>query len=75
MTTQKQVEEAVEAALRGYAVSQSNPCGGTGYYDEGEAKPYRVLFADGAACESFATLEEAVEAANDYADEMDVEQE
>lgn len=68
----KKVEVAVEKALRGHAVSDKNPCGGTGYYDEGEALPFRVLFADGCNCESFATLDGAVDAAGDYAGEMDV---
>jgi hypothetical protein len=65
--------DKIEAALREYATTQDNPCGGCGYYDAGEAKPWRVLFADGAACESFATLDAAIEAADAYADEMDAE--
>lgn len=63
--------EAIDAAFRSHRTTASNPCGGCGYYDDGESLPWRVHFADGASDESFATLAEAVEAASEYADEMD----
>lgn len=69
----KRTEEAIEAALGELAVSDESPCGGTGYYDQNEELPYRVLFCDGAGCESFKTLEEAVQAAEEYAAEMELE--
>lgn len=69
----QRTEEAVEDALGEFAVSNESPCGGTGYYDQNDDLPYRVLFCDGVACESFKTLEEAVEAASAYADEMRLE--
>lgn len=66
--------KAIDKALREYRTTHDNPCGGCGYYDEGEEKPYRVHFCDGASDESFATLAEAIDAASAYADEMDAEQ-
>lgn len=66
-------ESAVELALGCYAVSNSNPCGGTGYYDAGEALPYRVLYSDGCD-ETFASFADAVDSAESYRDEMDAEE-
>lgn len=63
----------IEDAFRSYATTDENPCGGCAYYEEGDALPFRVHFADGAADEQFATVAEAIEAASDYADEMDDE--
>ena len=64
-------ELAIEKALRQYGCSASNPCGGTGYKDADGR--WRVLFADGIACEKFATAEEAIEAAREFAEESDLE--
>ena len=64
---------AIEESLRGYVTTPSNPCGGAAYYDEGEAKPWRLLYCDGCDEESFVTADEAIKAASDYADEMDDE--
>ena len=65
--------EAIDEALRQYRTTHNNPCGGCGYYDTGEEKPYRVHYCDGGSDESFATLDEAIAAASAYADEMDAE--
>lgn len=66
----QRTEVAIEEALGEFSVSDDSPCGGTGYYEPNEENPYRVLFCDGASCESFKTLEEAVTAATAYAEEM-----
>lgn len=68
----KTFELKIEEALGQFAVSNSNPCGGTGYYDEGEEFPYRVLFSDGVS-ESFESIEGAIEAAESYCEDMDQE--
>lgn len=66
---QQKFETAIEKALGEYAVSHDNPCGGTGYVDEGEGFPYRVLFCDGVS-QSYATAKEAIKAAKDYVSEF-----
>lgn len=65
-------EVAIETALGEYACSNDTPCGGTGYVDEEEELPYRVLFCDGVS-ESYATAGEAIQAAEVYAEKMDKE--
>lgn len=65
--------DRIEEALGDYATTDENPCGGAAYYDEGEAKPWRVLYCDGSIQESFATADEAIAAAESYASEMDAE--
>lgn len=61
-------DEAVRDALGEFAGGDSNPCGGLGYYDANEDKPYRVLFSDG-VYESFATAAEGIAEATKYAAE------
>lgn len=73
LTVGKTFEKNIEDALGRFAVSDGNPCGGTGYYEPEESLPYRVLFCDGSECESFATPEEAIASAQSYADEMRAE--
>jgi hypothetical protein len=63
----------IEGALGEYATTSDNPCGGAAYYEEGESKPWRLLYCDGAQSEYFATADEAVDAAESYAEEMDAE--
>lgn len=63
----------IEAALGAYCCTPANPCGGVGYYDAGEPLPYRVLYADGAECERFATADEAIAAAAAYAADCDAD--
>jgi hypothetical protein len=60
--------DAIEAAAGGYAVSDANPTGLAAYYDVASPTPWRI--ADDGGSESFATAEEAREAAADWADEM-----
>lgn len=66
-TTNQDFATAIENALEEFACTNDNPCGGTGYHDEGEDLPFRVLYCDGVD-ESFATAEEAIEAAEEYAE-------
>jgi hypothetical protein len=63
----------IEDALRGYATTDVNPCGGAAYYEDGKEMPWRLLYCDGAESDRFATADEAVDAAENYADEMDDE--
>lgn len=65
--------EMLRTSFREYLSTGDNPCGGEVYHDKGEQKPWRVLFADGAACESFETEDEVKKAIEDYADKMDDE--
>ena len=65
--------ESLEAAFREYRTTNDNPCGGCVYYEKGESYPWRVHFVDGCVDESFMTPEEAREAIEDYADQMDAE--
>lgn len=55
----------IEAAAGRYRVTHANPCGIAGYYDAGEAKPWRV--ADDYESQSFRTLREAVAEARRWA--------
>lgn len=57
----------IRKALGRSAATQKNPCGGCGYYDAEESRPYRVLFSDQAGCESYRTLKVAVAAAKKWA--------
>lgn len=58
----------IEAALGDYCVSNSHPCAAAAYYDEGNAKPWRI--ADDHTSERFATLEDAIAGAEAWADAM-----
>lgn len=63
----------IEDALRDYATTDDNPCGGAAHHDADEALPWRLLYCDGSQEDRFATADEAVAAASNYADEMDAE--
>lgn len=69
MTTTTEIETgiaAIEAALGEYLASDDQPCAAYAYYDEGEAKPWRI--ADDHTSESFATLDEAITGAEAWAE-------
>lgn len=56
-----------------FPFGKKGSCAGEVYHDDGEQKPWRVLFAYDTKCENFATAEEAQKAIEDYADKMDDE--
>lgn len=58
----------VREALGEYAASDSNPCGGCGYYDADESNPFRVCFSDAAGCESYSNMSSAISAARAWAE-------
>lgn len=57
----------IESALGPALCSDSNPCGAVVQYSEGEAKPWQI--ADDHYSETFATLEEAITAADQWSAE------
>ena len=58
----------IEAALGEYLCTNDQPCAAYAYYDESEEKPWRI--ADDHTSERFATVAEAVVAAEAWAEEM-----
>lgn len=60
--------EKIESAFGDYRCSHEQPCAGVAQYDAGAEKPWRV--SDDQASESYATPEEAMEAAEAWAETM-----
>jgi len=69
LTAQQEAE--LNAAIGKYCTSDSNPCGVSFYFDEGEEKPFRI--ADDQASESFETYDELLDAASDWKNAFDAE--
>lgn len=72
----KQIEE-LESMFEEFRTTDSNPCGGSVYYDEDEetalpddsGKPWRVHYADGTEDECFRTAAEAETAILTYVED------
>ena len=65
--------DAIDRAFGRYRTTNANPCGGCGYYDADETFPWRVHYVDGGSDENFASLDEAIKAAAEYAADMDAD--
>jgi len=59
----------LNAAIGEYKTSDSNPCGVSFYFDEGEEKPWRI--ADDGASDSFGSFGELLAAAKEWKEAFD----
>lgn len=68
-TLTAQQESELNATIGKYRTSDSNPCGVSFYFDQGEEKPFRI--SDDQVSESFSTYDELLNATIDWKDSFD----